>query len=236
MQDNHSQTIRARNAIIALCAAFIIVIISISVAMSNILDNKNKAKIINESSNNANLVSAEDLERIRTELYDFMSTIYDMNSSSVDVAIRWDTVKTEGESDSRRTTMLADVDEYQQTYRINVNEYYVLFDCPELSETKYPNSFCIGNDGEMNDSIMVVFGEKVPYKGTTDNGVDFELSRNSLQPGDHGLKLWVYSCGEDIKAIQQANDEINNLIVSLGAPTELFEWDTHTLSCSGHGE
>lgn len=226
---------RQRNAIIAIIFAFILLIVTISV-FATVLSPKNEASVINEIAGENELISDDELSRIKKSVYDYVKGTFGTDKGPVNLEIRWNTIQEENlGADGRRLTMLVDIDEYRQTFKVSVDKYFVFAGCPLPSESKYPDSFCIGNNGELDDSIRAVFGSKLPYTGQTDDGVQYELSRRTKQPDDHQLKLWVNTCPNDTVTIQKANQGIKDFITSLGAPLGLFEWTTITKNCT-HGE
>ena len=231
--DNQSRKILY--AIIAISAAFVILIITISV-LGSVLGNRKEANIINEPSTTeqTQLISDEALSRVKKELYNHISRSHP-NPSKFDTAIRWDTVKT-ATSTYPSTSFLVDIDQYQQTYQVVVDDSSVVIHCPSLGESKYPESFCAGNQYENDDSIGVVFGSQLPYSGYTSAHEYFSISRNTNRKNteDPALIVLVSSCSKDQSAKDRANAAVDEVITSLGASPSLFSRQISIVGC--HGE
>ena len=246
---NEDQSKKTMIAIISIVVAIVMAIITISIVGINI-QSSNEANIVNETAqetyaensatsenNDSKLLSDEDMTRVKQEIYTLLHKI-NPDAENDDVVIRWDSFSTES-GVYPKTTFLADVDSYQQTYRVSVDQERVAVSCPSLGESKYPESFCIGNNGEYDDSINVVFGRNLPYSGETSNGEYFYIDRNSLESmeniNDRYLEVRVRACPWTDEAINRAREATNEVISSLGASPNLF--DIRIDSAGGcHGE
>lgn len=218
---NNSQN-RPLIALVSIVAVIIVAIIVIS-ALVVTFSNREEANIINESGiQETSLVSEEDMTRVKKELYKLLS-ITSGADHDFDASVRWDTVA-KTSSSIPETTFMIDVDEYQQSYRATVNQNTVYLQCPELGESKYPESFCISNYGENNDSIAIVFGANLPYYAETNEGETVSIQRGSskTQGSNRYLQIIVAACPYDKEAIARAEEAVNDAITSLGASPNLF--------------
>ena len=177
---NHPQ--KTAIAFISLIIAFILVVITISIIIPG-LANREEARIINATnettvSETESKLSDEDLARVKKALYQTLNKTQSANQD-FDAAIRWDTLKTVNNL-FPYTSFLVDVDEYKQTYRVTVDQYIVNVNCPEIGESKYPKSFCLGNGSEYDDSISIVLGDQFPIDTRTSAGEYVSINRNDL--------------------------------------------------------
>ena len=142
---NNNQSRKIIIAFVGVMMAFVMIIITISIIASS-FSGTNEAKIINEYDSNVDMISEEDMSRFKQSLYDLLqkTTSADRN---FDAAVRWDTLKTTTGS-YPSTTFMVDVDAYKQSYRVTIDQYNVIISCPKIGESKYPSSFCIGNNSE----------------------------------------------------------------------------------------
>ena len=229
-QNIENQDRKVRFAIIAIIVGIIFIIITISI-VGVFLNNLNTTKIVNESSKNDETVSNEELDLVEEKFSPALERFYNYKDRA-DVAIRWDTVK----NNDLGVEFIADVDEIQQTYRVVIEDGEVFLDCPELGISKYPDSFCIGNYREYNDSISVVFGSMLPINGTTEEGEKFSIARNKNMNSmsDRYLEIYSYSCPSNDETLQRVNKSVDEIISSLGAAPSMFERKIIPPGC--HGE
>lgn len=229
-------------SIIAIFITFVFLIITLSVILKNIF--KQEAKISNDSGRDSAIISDQEISRVRTEVYKSIKDIYtddyykdifpngidNIGDKDVELGIRWNTVqKNEGS-----TSFLADFDEYRQTYRIYIAEDEILLTCPKVSESKYPESFCVGNSGDSDDSITAVFGSALPYSGQTEDGYEYTVMRDKNSRKNGSITVLSYSCGPKEEVQTQVTESVDELISSLGASPNLFKKDI-SISCL-HGE
>ena len=242
MYDNDPDTknyTKIRNIIIAIVAAVILLIITISVVAINA--NKDEATIVNESGRDSEIISDEDLAEVKSRVYAHTKNVSqseegnnDNNGNTYDgdvsAAVRWNTVKSSDDS----TTFLIDLDDYQQTYRVYVTDGETFLTCPKISESKYPESFCIGTSGDIDDSITAVFGANLPYTGQTNSGYTYTIARNENSRKNGSLYILSYSCQPAEKVSAEVSQSVDTYITSFGAPTTLFIKDISVV-CP-HGE
>ena len=234
MNNESNQSHKAIIAIIGVIAAVVLIIITISILAINFAP-REEANIVNSqslSSNNSDAnenfdqqISDSELTRFKQELYNLLNSTQSADHD-FDAAIRWDTVQAHYGS-YPYTTFLVDIDEYEQTYRVNIYQNAVELPCPKLGESKYPESFCIGNAGEYDDSINVVFGNNLPYSGETSAGEYFSISRNDIESmenaSDRYLRVLIRSCPWSDDALERAREAVNQYIESRGASSNLFD-------------
>ena len=227
MEDPSNQpNFKQRYIVIGAIVVFLMVIITMSILIST-FSNHEEARVVNESGLSTaenTLISDEDMTRFKKELYGLLNNTQSADHD-FDAAVRWNTVKTTSGT-YPSTTFLVDVDEYRQTYRVTIDQYTVNINCPNINESKYPSSFCIGNGAEGDDSTTIVFGDMLPYSGETSEGELFSLQRPSSGGISYtrspNLNLYVYACSDFEAAKERARDSVEEYITSLGAPTDLF--------------
>lgn len=238
--NNNSRSIQNRPfvvlSVIAVVAVVSIVTISLLVTT---FSNHQEANIVNESgAQEISDISDEDMTRVKKELYRFLNDSAGANHE-FDVSVRWDTVAHTSTTTTKEMTFMVDIDEYQQSYRVILNPYVVYLQCPELGESKYPSSYCIGNSSEGDNSTSVVFGELLPYTGETSEGELFSLERpyiNGIQYADTpDLNVYVSACSDTDAAKERARAAAEEYINSLGAPSDLFNLKV-SLAGGCHGE
>lgn len=237
-----NQSRRAVYAIVAIVAVVILAIVTISVVAIN-LSSRSPVNIVNNQSSTQDettqdqtneMLSDEDLASVKKELSALLKSTKGVDGN-FDVAVRWDSLKTSA-GRYPATKFLVDVDAYQQTYEVTLSNSVVTIACPQLGETKYPESFCIGNMGNYDDSISVVFGSNLPYEGYTSEDEYFSVSRNEDMKNftDRYLDVMVINCMGDEAAKDRADAALNEWITSLGASPELFSRQITLVGC--HGE
>lgn len=233
MLNDKIQNYKIRNALIGIIAAFVVAIVSISIC-AIVLNKGGEATIVNESSRDSSILSDADLSRMKKEVYALIRSANNTDDNTIDMALRWDTLYQKDNGGVKQISVIADVDEYRQTYQILLDEYYVYVACPDLEITKYPESYCVGNDGDYDDSTTVVFGTSLPYQGETSEGELFSISRYSWNRGDNRLSVQIQSCLDDESVIERAEQAVDEYITSLGASPNIFKKE-FSANCS-HGE
>lgn len=236
MYDSQSnQSRKLIYAIVGIVVAVIFVIITVSVIAMN-APADGEAVIINEQDVQPEQMSDESLTDVKKALYTLLHSTMGADNN-FDVAVRWDTLKIQDNNTYTVKSFIVDVDEYKQTYQANVVGSMVELSCPKIGESKYPESFCIGNVGDYDDSIYVVFGENLPYGGYTSEDEYFSIARNTTASmsdvGDRYLDIQVLNCDGDNQddVIARTNEAVDEVLTSLGAPTNLFERKINVLSC-----
>lgn len=230
-----NQESKIKIAAVAIIIASIILIIAISV-IGNFINKSTTADITNESDKETEIISSEDLGRVKSQINPTMKKIYD-TQESLDGVVRWNTVKEQKVDDNNSLKeFLIDFDDIRQTYRVIIDGDEVFFDCPELNLSKYPDNFCIGNYRDYNDSISVVFGDTLPLEEVTENGEPFTVNRNVTMNSmnDRYLEVYSYSCPNNDQTLERINKRIDEVITSLGANPNMFERKIFFSDC--HGE
>lgn len=233
MVDDKIQNYKIRNALIGIILAFVVVIISISICVI-VLNKGGEATIVNESFRDSSILSDVDLSRMKKEVYTLIRDVNNTDDNTIDMALRWDTLRQKDNDGVKQISVIADIDEYRQTYQILLDEYYVYMACPDLEITKYPESYCVGDDGDYDDSTTVVFGASLPYQGETSEGELFSISRYSWDRGDNRLGIQIQSCLKDNSVIERAEQAVDEHVTSLGASPSIFQKE-FSVNCS-HGE
>ena len=211
-------------------AIFIAIILTISLVIM-LIQGPGEVTITNEPTNISSAISDSDLSRVKTELFTTLNNLTDEASNYLDVSVRWDSV----EKTSDRTTFVIDVDSHQQTYLVTLDPYHVTLSCPDPSVTKYPDSFCVGNDGEYNDSISVIFGEELPLTAKTSAGDTFEIVRSEISGGEwnRDLAIWIFSCPASDAQTTRVSAAVDDLISARGGSPSAFTKKFYHASCAG---
>ena len=187
--------------------AFGIVLVIFLFSLSQHL-NLNEAQVVNYST--GSIIDSDTMTKIRKAMYSFLKNHhYDPNS---EITIRnASAMRTEGGF----VSTLVDVDSIKQTYRVRINpsDKSVVVSCPSLAETKYPDSFCEGADGEFDDTLEKVLGKILPYDGKTASGYSFNLYRRSL---DRNLYVREYVCADNDAATVEILQAVLDLIKANG--------------------
>ncbi len=219
---------------------FVLVVVTLSTVFSTFAT-REEARIINPTNSDPeaqySLITDEDMARVKKGLYALLNQTRSVEHD-FDTIIRWETLEQKAGA-YPSTSFIVDIDEYQQTFRVTIDQYAVLLSCPELNISKYPTSFCIGNDGDYDDSISVVFGAKLPYSGVTSAGENFWIDRSSFaimeNPYDRFLEVYVRACPYNDNVATRAREAAEEIIGSLGADPVLFKLKVY--SAGGcHGE
>ena len=219
---------RFKIIIVSLIALFVIVIIAISV-ISVFVRGKKQANVVNEG-DRVEEVSKQDMDDMKTSLYYALENAGVKANQVNDSAIRWSTVYKEdlGEGDYR-TSFVVDIDSIKQTYIVYTNGSEAYITCPELSISKYPESFCIGNSGDGDDSISIVLGNSMfPYEGSLEGNVSYSLNRDWE---NHELIVHVFDCKDNKSAIDASLKDVDRIIKEHKGNPEVFKKRVETNNC-----
>lgn len=177
-------------------------------------------------------LSDSDLSRVKKEVFSTLKSVAETEAGRIGVSVRWDSFK---KTASGRTSFLIDVDDYRQTYLVNLDQYNVTLSCPEISLSKYPDSFCVGNDGEYDDSISVIFGDELPLSAETSEGEKFEIVRSEISGGqwNRDLAIWIFSCPASDVLTSRVSVAVDALISTRGGSPSAFSKKFYNMSCKG---
>lgn len=205
-----------RNRVSAVSFSFVvfgIVLIIFLFSLSQHL-NLNEAQVVNYST--GSIIDNEAMTKIRKTMYSFLKN-HNYNPNS-EITIRTSSAM---RTESGFVSTLIDVDSIEQTYRIRINpeQKTIVVACPSLAETKYPNTFCEGGDGEFDDTLEKVLGKLLPYEGTTPSGYKYSLYRYSL---DRNLYVREYACAENDTAAKEILEAVRGLIKDNGGNPDII--------------
>lgn len=230
---NNQEQSRTRWALIAIGAAGVVFVIMIA-ALGTILAPKDNVQIVNGEGSSGDPISSADLSRVKNGVYSTVQTWNDVKGDDLEIAVRWDTMKKSGTEEYPSTIFLVDVDEYRQSYRVEVDKENVVVSCPTLGESKYPESYCHGTANEYDDSVSVVFGQLLPYQWRTSQGDGFIIERNGFDV-EAPLFVQAFACDTDTAALERVDAAVDNLIMELGASPTLFGRKVEGINCE-HSE
>lgn len=222
MEDSSSQQAwKSTRALIGIIIAIIFIIVTISVAGA-VLAKHEEANIVNEYDTKTDVISSTEMTNVKKELY---SVLKDTSGADhdFDAVVRWDTVRTNIDGTGAKS-FLVDIDEYEQTFQVLIDGTRIDVNCPEVEETKYPESYCIGNGTLFDDSIGIVFKNLLPYEGRTNEGEYFTIARNEdlKDLNDRYLNIIVTACPFDDATKERVNQAVDDIIISLGASPQAF--------------
>ncbi|MBR3138677.1 hypothetical protein IKG38_01515 [Candidatus Saccharibacteria bacterium] len=159
-----------------------------------------------------------------------------------DVVVREGSVRsfTEKSNDEimKITSFLVDIDSLRQTFRVKVYDYTgelkdlpVMINCPEASETKYPDSECNGVYGSTSKSIR----NNLPYEMKLTTGEKVLVkSIGVTRDGQQLVQVYLYSCGEDNPPAVETEQTVKNWVEALGDPArEYYTYNIRTGYCEG---
>jgi hypothetical protein len=165
-------------------------------------------------------VSSDDLDSIRLRI---ASEYLDSDVSSADIAIRWSSFIQDGEN----KYFLIDIDAIKQTYFVSYIDSALYLSCPELGQSKYPDSYChvVELDGE--STISNNLGEYLPYDGEV-NGIEYLVDESSEESGK--LYYHIYECKDD-NIVQPVLDDFKTVIEGVGLDANIFGYEIEFNDC-----
>lgn len=143
--------------------------------------------------------------------------------------IRKESISIKDEKDgTKQYNFLVDVDEYELTYRAEVWEKKekknseVFFYCVPPSQSKYPDNFCVGYNGQSTLSVTIGYSLPLTAKKTM-NGYYYDAKikykEKSIWPY---VDIFVSSCGSQ-KIKDEARNDFRDWIKEQGYDPNLFE-------------
>lgn len=174
------EVIRKRKIVLFLGSiVFIVFIIAISMLISKLSETDYKVSIVNASSSRKDrIISNDDFDRLKAEVRRVMTNNYGIDSDEqVEVSIRessYTEERLDGASEEFTTIkFLADVENTKSTYWVwlvhnSTSPIDISLNCASASESKYPDTFCIGTSG--NSSIDANFKDLFPFVGVNNDG------------------------------------------------------------------
>lgn len=167
---------------------------------------------------------------VQSRLYEAIDLAYGVEEGKDPVGmIRKETVSAKDEDDGTRMhNFLVDVDNYKVTYRAEVWERKekknseVFFYCVPPSQSKYPDNFCVGYNGQ--STISVTIGYSLPLKAKkTESGYLYDAKikykDNSIWPY---IDIFVNSCGRK-KIKEEVLIDFKNWIRDQGYNPEIYD-------------
>jgi hypothetical protein len=194
-------------------ASIIVLFVSVIVAISAIFnfDSTGQTTIVNNS-NAKNAFSSDVVDTISRTAYSFLKENgYSVSES--EIVIR-DSFNTEYDE-----YYLIDVDSIKQTYRFYYDgDSSGRIGCPDISETKYPDSFCIAKSRENDDTATMILEDILPYDSSIGSDISFRIYRKDL---DHNLYIHIFACESDAVRTN-VESSVKQLIKSRGANPDVF--------------
>lgn len=171
---------------------------------------------INSISNDR--LTSDEIVNLRTELSYLLN-----DDTETNVSIRWSSFV---QTDEEYKKFLIDIDSAKQTYLVTFISDHIFIECPEISQSKYPKSYCLvpGLDGE--DTTNKTIGSILPYDGELD-GVEYRVEQSS---DDGELHVHIYDCYND-DVSTAITDSFDRIISDKGIDSDLFYYDVEFNYC-----
>ncbi len=219
---NGSET-KAKVFITSCLALFVSIIVLVAVVFNSL--RVDSVKVLNISSVNSDGLDNKVVDMASKAIYSFLKRFgYDVSRS--DVSIRG---VSNYNKDSGSGIFLVDVDSIKQTFRFYYDGEEYSIGCPYIEESNYPDSYCIANSRENDDTATMVLGNILPYDGITDSGVGYRVYREDL---DDDLYVHIFACGGDSEAYSSAKASIESLIKDRGANPDIFPINYEYNNCN----
>lgn len=212
-------------------AAFFLIVVLIFSLIGILLRGHEEITILNESSISTSDLTDQELTRVKKELFHTLKTATNIDANYINVYIRPDSFS----RTSDHNTFIIDLDDYRQTYLVDLDPYQVYIRCPDPSVSKYPDSFCVGNANEYDDSISVIFGDDLPLSSETSAGESFEIVRSDIKDGawNRDLSIWIFACPKSDDLTARVSSAVDEIISSRGGSPEAFTKHYYNMSCRG---
>lgn len=216
MSEDDNYTSKIRILAIGLVAFFVTLILFLYILTRG----QNPIHVTNMSSGDSSKLSYDEIEAMRLQLNDFLTD----DVASADIAIRWATFYQDGDN----KYFLVDIEKLQQTYVMTFIEGSLYVECPEIGQSRYPNSYCYIPELDGESSADEVFGDSLPYHGML-NDIEYyvEVSDDDQQT----LIIHVYDC-RDIDLELAITEDLFGLIRSKGTEPDIFEYEFEYNDCS----
>ncbi|MBR5419026.1 hypothetical protein IK110_02150 [Candidatus Saccharibacteria bacterium] len=203
--------VKAKTLIVSVIVLFVAIIIFIASVLSSA--GSNSVKIVNKSSLKDNGLSDKKISDASRSIYNFLKKKgYDVSKSEIVVR----DVVDQGDDSGY---FIVDIDSIQQTYCYYYSDEVNLLGCPYINESKYPDSYCIGNSRENDDTATVIFGSDLPYDGSIKSGIKYRVFRKDL---DHNLYIHIYGCSSDSASKASVEEAVRKMISDRGANPDSF--------------
>ena len=120
-----------------------------------------------------------DKDTLKAQLYRVILLNPDIKNSEISDAVLRDNSYSEETKDGITTAnFIVDIDSIKQSYTISFSwseteelSDSILIECPNIFESKYPNSYCIGMYTTSDSPELYL-----PYQGTTNSGVSYQIN------------------------------------------------------------
>ena len=180
---------------------------------------------------------------MQKKLYETIKLAYGIKDGKQPIGhIRKETLKGTEQSDGTKVyKFIVDVDDYQVSYSAEIwdmkndKDYQAFFYCVAPEESKYPNNFCVGYNGQ--STIDVTIGNALPLVAKkTRSGyyydVKVEYKKKSIQP-----YLFVYaSVCNDTDKINEIREDLRTWIQEKGYNPDMYTIEIPSESCTHTGE
>ena len=172
------------------------------------------------------------------KLYEIISLAYGIEKGNEPVGhIRNETIKSSEQSDGTKIyKFTVDVDSYKLTYSAEVwetkneKDYQAFFYCVSPEESKYPNNFCIGYNGQSTIDVTIANSLPIVARETKNHyfyDVKQTYKEKSIQPV---LQVFVNSCGNK-EMIEEVRQDFKDWIRAKGYNPEIFPIDIPEINC-----
>ena len=220
---------RRKIFMIAVYVAIMFIAIAGWVALSVGRTPKDEAKVENIDKVNLDVVP-KIRSIVQKRLREAIDLAYGIDDDKDPIGIiRKETVTTKTEKDGTKLhQFIVDVDNYELTYRAEVwertdkDESQAYFYCVPPDQSKYPNRFCIGYNGQ--STIDVTIGYSLPLSAKeTKNGYFYDAkikyTENSIRPY---IDIFVSSCGNQ-RIVDEVREDFRDWITEQGYNAEIYD-------------
>ena len=180
----------------------------------------NPIRITNASSTKIEMLSNKELSIVR----DALAQLVGSKSGTVDMSIRWSSFVKQNDS---YKYFLVDMDSLKQTYRVSLyGSEVAMVSCPDISQSKYQDSFCSvpGLDGE--NTTSKVFGNALPYQSTVE-GIEYRVQQRG---NGSNLTVHIYDCPND-DVLSKVKSAVAELAKSYEVSIEIFDLQYEFNNC-----
>lgn len=150
-----------------------------------------------------------DKDILKAQLYRVISSNPDIENSKIsDAILRNDSYIEETVGDITTANFIIDIDSIQQSYTVSFSwsknndlPNSILIECPNIFESKYPDSYCIGMYTTSDSPILYL-----PHEGDTTSGISYQINFKSYTGDEPFIEVSTKDCQnlDEAKAAAEA--------------------------------
>ena len=238
MDYDRTDTTKNRTILLIVGAvAFVSIIVALSMLISRLSNDDSGITIVNENNitqAEESSIRQEDYNLVKKQLRNLLTEQYNVpENEEIRALIRESTYIENGSEGEKVISFTLDVENVKVTYYVLVgqgseNVDDVSISCAPASDSKYPETFCIGLE---DSSIDVNMGADLPYYYKENDEVKFEISHE-----DYGtsLILSVNATCDDEEATKTAKSKMKEWIRSYRLDPEQVPIEEDKSSCKAY--